>query len=85
MSIGPDDPRRVGGRYRCGYWGNEYTVLAFHERDDWRGRSITVCWVEHCTLHTPPCVFERIATHSTPWDPRRDRIVAEPASVDADG
>ena len=42
MSIAPDDPRQVGGRYRDGYWGHECTVLAFHDFKDWRGRSITV-------------------------------------------
>lgn len=36
MSIGPDDPRQVGGRYWDGYWGEEYEVLAFHDFDDWR-------------------------------------------------
>jgi hypothetical protein len=51
LVLGPDDPRRVGGRYRCGYWGREYTVLAFPEFDDWRGRSITVRWEEPCEWH----------------------------------
>ena len=42
MSIGPDNPRRVGGRYWDGYWHREYTVLAIVDFDDWRGRLITV-------------------------------------------
>jgi hypothetical protein len=41
MSITPDDSRRVGGRYWSGSWQREYTVLAVHEFDDWRTRSIT--------------------------------------------
>jgi hypothetical protein len=70
MSICPDDPRQVGGRCWCGYWQQEYTVLGFVDLDDWLGRSITVQWVEHCTLHQPPCTFEHVVTHATAWDPR---------------
>ncbi len=78
--IGPDDPRRVGGRYWSGYWGEEYEVIAFPVFDDWRGRSITVRRREYCVHHTPPCVFVRTATHGTPWESRLgDRIIAEPA------
>ena len=30
MSVTPDDPRQIGGQYRDGYWGHEYTVIAIH-------------------------------------------------------
>jgi hypothetical protein len=78
MSIGPDDPRQVGGRYKDGYWGHEYTVLAFHDFDDWRGRSITVRWEEPCVWHPAPCVHVHTVTHGTAWEWGRDRILAEP-------
>jgi hypothetical protein len=68
VSITPDDPRQVGGRYWCGYWGHEYTVIAIHDFDDWRGRSITVRWEEPCVWHPPPCVHAHTVTHSTPRD-----------------
>ena len=85
MSITPDDPRRVGGRYRDGYWGHEYTVVAFHDFDDWRGRSITVRWEEPCVWHPPPCVHAHTVTHSTPWEWGRDQALAEPPRSGARG
>lgn len=44
----PADPQRVGGYYRCGYWGRCYTVLAQGTRE------IVVAWEDgrisrHCT------------------------------------
>ena len=79
MSIGPDDPRQVGGRYKDGYWGHEYMVIAIHTFDDWRGRSITVRWEEPCVWHPPPCVHVHTVTHGTAWEWGRDRILAEPS------
>jgi len=76
--LGSDDPRRVGGWYRYGYWGYEYTVLAFPEFDDWRGRSITVRWEEPYTWHPPPCVHVHTTTHGTAWDARVDRVLFDP-------
>ena len=76
--LSPDDPRQVGGRYRCGYWGREYEVLAVPEFDDWRGRSITVRWEEPCAWHPPPCVHVYTVTHNTARDARVDRVLFEP-------
>jgi hypothetical protein len=77
MSITPDDPRRVGGRYKDGYWGHEYMVIAIHTFDDWRGRSITVRWEEPCVWHPSPCVHAYTVTHS-PMGVGRDRVIADP-------
>ena len=58
-------PRKGGGRYLCGYWRTEYTVTAIEYRDSWEGTSITCKWEDgHST------------THSTPWDPRHDKVVS---------
>ncbi len=78
--LGADDPRRVGGRYRSGYWGQEYEVLAFHDFPDWRGRSIAVRWQEPCAVHPPPCVHVHTAMHATAWEWDKDRILFEPSS-----
>lgn len=60
------EPRRVGGRYRSGYTGGEYTVLditmAAHRRDAMA--SITVQWEDGS-----------VVTHGTAWAPREDREV----------
>ncbi len=79
MSIGPNDPRKVGGRYWSGYWGEEYEVIAEPVFDDWRGRSITVRWqAKPCPQH--PAGHSVTTTHGTAWEPRLgDRIIAEPA------
>jgi len=57
-------PRVVGGRYRCGYWGTEYTVTAIEYKDDWRATSITCLWADGHTT-----------SHSTHWD-ADDKVVA---------
>ena len=85
MSITPDDPRQVGGRYWCGYWGHEYGVLAFHDFDDWRSRSITVRWEEPCVWHPQPCVLVHTVTLGTPWEWGRDQALAEPPRSGARG
>lgn len=63
-------PRRVGGRYSNGYWDSAYTVLAIDAgpRASWPDWEITV---QYDDLETP-------TTHCTAWDPRRDRVLAEP-------
>lgn len=60
----PVDPRRVGGRYLCGYWNKEYTVLA---REVGGAGWIRVQWADG-----------EIAEHHTGWDPRHDRVLQEP-------
>jgi hypothetical protein len=59
-------PQRVGGRYFCGYWQEEYDVLAVTTGRAW---SITVRTVGATETRT----------HCTPWDARRDRIISQPA------
>jgi len=60
------DPRRVGGTYRSGYWGDAYTVLAVRFDGP---------WVESITVKLGD---GRVVTHCTAWDARRDQIIAEP-------
>jgi hypothetical protein len=61
----PSDPRVVGGTYRCGYWGQDYIVLAITDYADWRGRSWRVRWADG-----------HVTEHSTAWDARRDRVLS---------
>jgi hypothetical protein len=77
VSLGPDDPRRVGGWYWDEYWQRDYVVLAIVDFDDWRGRSITVRYDEPCVWHDPPCLLSRTVTHGTAWEPGRDRVLSE--------
>ena len=56
------DPRRVGGEYFCGYWGQRYTVTATQVED---GTLWLRCkWADGA-----------MTTHCTSWDPKRDRVV----------
>ena len=60
------DPRRVGGRYYCGYWQDEYTVTAIDAETPCGspGPWFTVVWSDgHST------------THCTAWDAKQDRVV----------
>jgi hypothetical protein len=59
-------PREVGGRYRSGYWGDEYEVVAIDRNPatTWMAWSITVRDVNG----------QR--THCTAWDPTRDRVIS---------
>jgi hypothetical protein len=60
------DPQRVGGRYLCGYWHQEYEVLEMWRvsRTQW----YRVRWADgHETQHC------------TSWDARNDRVVSQPA------
>jgi hypothetical protein len=61
-------PRKIGGRYLCGYWGSEYTVTAIEYKDDWRGTSITCLWADG---HS--------STHGTAWD-KDDRVIERPTT-----
>ncbi|BBX09480.1 hypothetical protein [Mycolicibacterium aichiense] len=60
------DPRVVGGTYFSGYWRMEYVVLEMDTVGDltW----FTVGWQD-----------DRITTHCTAWDPRRDRVISQPS------
>jgi hypothetical protein len=55
-------PRRVGGRYWCGYWAEAYLVLEL----DWVSGWVTVQWADG-----------RLGRHCTGWDPDRDRVLQE--------
>lgn len=70
------DPRVVGGRYYCGYWRYDYTVLAIDgvwitERMDSPMRS---------NLGDPSQVGT-VKRHCTAWDARNDRVLALPKAV----
>lgn len=61
-------PRKVGGRYYNGYWGEEYTVLNIEtNRTSWPLWQITVRWEDGSKT-----------SHCTAWDPDRDRVVSAP-------
>lgn len=55
------DPRVVGGRYRCAYWGNSYTVLDMPVvgKTQW----FVVRWDDG-----------KVSKHCTTWD-RRDLVL----------
>jgi hypothetical protein len=57
-------PRVPGGRYRSGYWGQEYTVLAvWSDLSGWP--YVRVQWADGHTVE-----------HCTPWDARADQVVS---------
>lgn len=59
-------PRQVGGRYHCGYWGQDYKVLAIEIDPKFIGGwEISVKWDDG-----------RITHHSTAWNARRDRVLS---------
>ena len=62
----PTDPRVVGGRYHCAYWGVDYTVNATSFGPDGFLESITVTDDDGSSR-----------THATAWD-RRDQILFDP-------
>ncbi|MFJ2561293.1 MULTISPECIES: P-loop ATPase [unclassified Streptomyces] len=65
-------PRKVGGRYYNGYWGQEYEVLNIDDNpDSWGPWEMTVQWADG-----------RTTTHCTGWDPKRDRVIAQPPQPD---
>jgi len=76
--LGPDDPRRVGGRYRSGYWPR------VHRRGVFRSSTIGAVSRSPCAgksparWHPPPCVHVHTATHNTAWHARVDRELFEP-------
>lgn len=68
-----NDPRKVGGRYYCGYWRYEYTVLAIE------GSKITerMETMMDSNLGTPDQIG-KIKSHYTAWDGRNDKIIEQP-------
>ncbi|WP_329521118.1 hypothetical protein [Spirillospora sp. NBC_01491] len=59
-------PRKVGGRYYNGYWGQEYEVLDIEtDRSSWPVWQVTIRWADG-----------REAAHCTAWDTQRDRVVS---------
>jgi hypothetical protein len=62
-------PQLPGGTYLCGYWGQEYTVLAMATTIDGGTCLYHVRWADG-----------REGRHCTPWDARADRVVCQPAS-----
>jgi len=61
-------PRVPGGRYRSGYWQEEYTVERIASMRDDATPVFVVTWADgHMT------------SHATPWDARADRVVSGPA------
>ena len=77
------DPRKVGGRYFCGYWRHEYRVDAISTRDG------AVLWFDVTWIPTEDATHPRASAqwrgdgyhktrHCTTWDARRDEIVSEP-------
>jgi hypothetical protein len=69
IELGVVGPRRVGGRYLCGYWQKEYTVTAIEYQDNWKGTCISVLWEDGTT-----------GTHGTAWDKKDDRVIAHPTT-----
>lgn len=66
-------PREVGGRYRSGYFNEEYTVLKIkidYIQEKW---SITVATDDELRRG-------KRREHMTPWDHSRDRIVRNAAA-----
>lgn len=64
-------PRVPGGLYRCGYWAEDYEVLAMWSTVDGRQPWLTVRWADG-----------RETTHCTRWDGRRDRTRGFPGVSD---
>lgn len=83
-------PREIGGRYKCGYWGETYTVEKIMIRVDLVkagydsevlnlravGWETTVRWDGSDKKGTHP----RVTQHCTHWDAHRDKIIHGPAS-----
>lgn len=61
-------PRKVGGRYYCGYWGKEYDVLDIEtDRTQWPPWRVVIRWEDG-----------RESWHCTAWDKRRDKVISDP-------
>lgn len=59
-------PRKVGGRYYNGQWGEEYTVLEIEtNRTTWPLWQITIRWKNS----------GEVASHCTSWDPEKDKVL----------
>lgn len=66
-AIGPQVP---GGRYLCGYWQEEYELLALGMLTDRATLWFRVRWL------TGPSAGA-VVTHMTSWNARADRVLAE--------
>lgn len=62
-------PRKVGGRYRVGTHGPEYTVLDIERgpRTSWPSWQISVRWADG-----------RETSHCSRWDSGRDTVISQP-------
>jgi hypothetical protein len=68
QTAGEIGPQRPGGRYRCGFWAEDYTVLSIDLMPgSWPSWQISVQWADGS-----------ITTHSTLWDPHRDTVITQP-------
>jgi C-terminal domain on Strawberry notch homologue len=66
----PVGPQQVGGVYRDGYWKNTFRVLAI-TREPY---SVKVEWLDGPSKG-------QVATHSTPWDAKRDTVISQPEAA----
>ncbi len=62
-------PQQVGGRYRSGYWGKEYTVESIARDERGAPKSMTIRWEDG-----------DVTTHQTAWDRRHDKVLQQPAA-----
>jgi hypothetical protein len=71
------EPRKAGGIYYTGYWGYYYQVVSI-ELDEWG-------YLKNITVRTPASDSSALRTwsHSTAWEPKRDRIIAQPHEIKA--
>lgn len=63
-------PRQVGGRYRSGYYGMRYEVLAVHRNVPVWGWAMTVRWADG-----------RTTSHSTAWRNGQDEVISQPPAA----
>jgi hypothetical protein len=60
-------PQQIGGRYRSGYWGKEYTVESIARDARGAPKSMTIRWEDG-----------DVTTHQTAWDRKRDKVIQQP-------
>lgn len=56
-----NDPRVAGGRYYCGYWRKQYSVVWINQDGEMKVR-----WEDGTE-----------SVHRTMWDPRRDQVISQ--------
>lgn len=60
-------PRKVGGRYYCAQWDQNYTVLEIEtNRTTWPTWQVTIRWDD----------TSEVVSHCTTWDANRDRVIS---------